>query len=63
MDNNNNKNDFWWPLKKLFTQKWKCCHHLLPLMSFQTCVRFFLMLKAKEDILKNQTVVDPHWHP
>ncbi len=31
----------------------KICHHLLTLMSFQTCVSLFLMLNIKEDILKN----------
>ncbi len=39
------------------------CHNLLTLMSFQTCMSYFLMLNLKEDILKNagnQTVVGPH---
>ncbi len=37
------------------------CHHLLTLMSFQTCKRFFLLLNTKEDILNvgNQTVSVP----
>ncbi len=29
------------------------CHHLLTLMLFQTCMRFFQLSKTKEDILKN----------
>ncbi len=40
----------------------QCCH-LLTLMSFQTCISFFLMLNTEEDILKNfeePTVVGPH---
>ncbi len=39
------------------------CHHLLALMSFQTCMSLFLMLNIKYDILKNagnQTVDGPH---
>ncbi len=44
----------------------KFSHHLLTLMSFQTCTSFFLMLNIKEDILMNagiQTVDGPHWLP
>ncbi len=33
------------------------------LMSFQTCISFFLMLNTKEDILKNRRVVGPYWLP
>ncbi len=29
------------------------CHHLLTLMLFQTCMRFFQLSNTKEDILKN----------
>ncbi len=47
-------------------KKWTFCHHLLTLMSFQTCMGFLLMLHIKEDILKNagnQTIDGPHWLP
>jgi len=39
----------------------KCCHHLLNLKLFQTCMSFFLLLNTNEDILKNvgnQTIAD-----
>ncbi len=44
----------------MFTQKWKLFSHLFTLKLFQTCMSFFLLLKMKEDIFKNesdQTVV------
>ncbi len=34
-------------LKEYLTQKWTFCHLLLTLISFQTCVSFFLMLNMK----------------
>ncbi len=37
------------PLKAQFTQKWKCCHHLLTFKLFQTCMNFYLLLNTKED--------------
>ncbi len=40
-------------LKVQYTQKWKFCHHLLTLKSFQTCMSFFLLLNTKLCILKN----------
>ncbi len=43
--------------------KIKCSHHLLTLMSFQTCVRFFLMLNTKEDILENFEKLNSYWSP
>jgi len=52
-------------LKGQFAQKWQCCHHLLTLKFFQTCMNF-LLLNRKEDILKNvsnQTSDVPHWLP
>ncbi len=49
---------------QIFIRFW---HHLLTLMSFQTCVTFFLLWNIKGDILMNvgnQTVLltlDFHW--
>ncbi len=34
-------------------KKFTFCHHLLTLMSFQTCMSFCLLLSTKEDILRN----------
>ncbi len=48
------------PVKYLYSLN---LHHLLNLMSFQTCTSFFLLLNIKEDILKNQTAVGPQKHP
>ncbi len=45
-------------------KKLKLHHHLLILHLFQACVSLFLLLNAKEDILKNvgnQTVDGSHW--
>ncbi len=39
-------------------------HHLLTFMLFQTGMSLFLLLNAKEDILKNagyRIVADTHW--
>ncbi len=44
-------------MKKLFF-----CH-LLTLMSFQTCMSFFLMLNTEEDILKNFEEPNSCWSP
>jgi len=45
------------------TQKWKFSYHLLTLKFLQTCMRFFLLLNTKEDILKNDWdfgIIDYH---
>ncbi len=39
-------------LKGQINEKWNFCHHLLTLMSFQTCMTYFLLLNTKY-ILKN----------
>lgn len=37
-----------WPLSVLKENKqWKCCHHLLTLLSLWTCLKFFLMWNTK----------------
>ncbi len=36
-------NDLFTHLNCWSNQKLKFCHHLLPLMSFQTCMRYFLL--------------------
>ncbi len=46
-------------LKGTVHPKMKIVSSFLTLMSLQTCMSFFLMLNTKEDILKNQKVVDP----
>jgi len=33
--------------------KWKLCHHLLTLMSSQTCMNFFPLWNTKGKILQN----------
>ncbi len=40
-------------LKELFSQIIQFCHHLLTLMSFQTCMTFFFWWGIVEDISQN----------
>ncbi len=40
-------------LKELFSQIIQFCHHLLTLMSFQTCMTFFFWGGIVEDISQN----------
>ncbi len=51
--------------KGIVHPKW-ICHHLLTLTLFQTCMSIFILLRTKEDVLKNvcnQTGDGSHWLP
>ncbi len=49
--------------KGIVHSDWQFYHHLLTLVSLQTCVNFFLLQNTKEDTLENVGSFGDHWLP